>query len=195
VVYERFGALREGVGADPASLVLDGDLTNHTGQEYATFFSGPTVFALDVEHVREARPASEITRVTIGSPARSAGVLRLNARRADEKMIWVFDLALLLGGRPSAIEGSSQVVVVEHLGRTIGLLVGELHTVSAFDVAQMSNAPLAGASQLVKGIIKANRGASLIQLLDVDCLFDLFQPPQEIPAANDAVGVAELATA
>lgn len=120
-------------------------------------------------------------------------MLRLNAARADEKMIWVFDLALLLGGRPSAIEGSSQVVVVEYLDRTIGLLVGELHAVSAFDVAQMSSAPLAGANQLVKGIIKANQGASLIQLLDVDCLFDLFQPPQAVPAANDAVGLAELA--
>ncbi len=196
VVYERFGAVRKNIGTEVVDLVLDGAGADHSGQEYATFFSGATVFALDVEHVREARPGSEVTRVTIGCPARSAGVLRLNPARADEKMIWVFDLALLLGSRPSALEDSSQVVVVEHQGRTIGLLVGELHAVSAFDAAHMSNAPLAGASQLVKGIIKANGGASLIQLLDVDCLFDLFQPPKEIPAANDAVAVTqELATA
>jgi chemotaxis signal transduction protein len=201
VIYERFGAVREHVGADLARVSLESTGRSRSAVEVATFFSDAAVFALEVEHVREARPASEISPVTIGSPARSVGMLRVGGGEAGEKMIWVFDLPLLVRGKPSSIEDGNQVVVVEHMGQTIGLLTEELHSVCAFDETQISAPPLAGAGHLVKGIIQANGGALLIQLLDAACLFNLFREPAyevtrlERDSDQDAANTDDLLTA
>jgi hypothetical protein len=53
------------------------------------------------------------------------------------------------------------------------LLVGELHAVAVFESAQIKESPLAGEALLVKGLIKANEGRLLLQLLDAESLFGI----------------------
>jgi chemotaxis signal transduction protein len=152
-------------------------------QEYATFYSGGALFALEAESVREARPASEITPVRIGSPPRAVGLLPVPGAGGREQTLWVFDLGALLTGRPSAITAGSQAVVVAHAGHAIGVLAEELHAVASFDAAQLSHAPLGAAHRLVRGILRGADPEGLIQLLDVATLFRLFETAGECEEA------------
>lgn len=85
----------------------------------------------------------------------------------------MFDLGYLIRGSRSAINSSSQVIIVEHGPHTIGLLVDELHAVPQFGPAQIIHTPLVmqGQSMLVSQVIKANGGKLLIQAIDIARLF------------------------
>lgn len=91
--------------------------------------------------------------------------------------VWVFDIGHLLRGTPSAITSRSQVVVLEHAGRRIGLLVSELHGVATVAPDKVMPAPVIhGANgMLVSELIKANAGRLLIQCIDPTGLMQLLQ--------------------
>lgn len=176
VVCEHFGPVLEQASGGRAAFPPGPAVRGEGALEVATFFSGPALFALEIACVQEARPASELTRVSIGCPPRSVGLLRLADTGEGETMIWVFDLGALVNGKPSPIAMDSQVIVVVHDGNRIGLLSDELHAVSAYDHARVSASPIAEEHRLVRGIIQGE-GDALIQLLDTHRLFGLFSEP------------------
>jgi chemotaxis signal transduction protein len=165
VVFESFGAVREGRASRHDDTHIENGHGDLQGREFATFLVDGLLFALDVGHVLEARPAEEIFGASMVGPARSIGMRRLHAGMEAEQFIWVFDLGLVLRATPTCIDSRSQVVVVQCGGRCIGLLVGELDAVAAFETGQVKESPLAGESRLVKGLVKANGGRLLLQLL------------------------------
>jgi len=89
--------------------------------------------------------------------------------------VWVFDLGQVIRGTPSGIDSNSQVLVISRKGKTIGLLVSELHGVPEFNETHIIPTPLASHvdGMLVPSVIKANEGRLLIQVIDVDSLFCL----------------------
>lgn len=89
----------------------------------------------------------------------------------------MFDLFGLLG-LPESEQLGSQVIVFQHQGVEVGLLVGDLHAVPAFEAQQISQAPaLPGSgSQVISHLIRANQGKLLIQLLDPNALAARLKP-------------------
>jgi chemotaxis signal transduction protein len=198
VVYDRFGEVREGSGnANRSACLVESDAVAGGGVEYATFFVAGDLFALPAAHVMEALPAAEVSPVSIGGRSERIGVLALEREGGERKFVWVFDLAMMMHGVPTPMEGGSQVIVVDYQGRDVGLLVGELHGVPEFQPAQIVPTPF-GQSEglLVKQVIKANGGRLLIQSMDVAqlfaCLLDPALPVLLKPAdAEAAVALPE----
>ena len=144
------------------------------GREFATFFAGDSLLALDASHVLEALPASELTPMSVGGHPCRIGMLLPHGEALASQFVWVFDLGRLLHGRASLVNSSSQVIIVRHAGQTLGLLIDELHGVPEFSERQIEPLPLgrAGATdRLVERLIRADGGRVLIQLLEVEPLF------------------------
>jgi chemotaxis signal transduction protein len=194
VVFESFGAIRgAGTQTDSRKYLLESDPGVTDGSEFATFFSDNNLFAISAAHVVEAVPYSEVLPTSMGTRAEQIGVLGLH--RDDElrkEFIWVFDLGQMMRGTRSAVNNSSQVMIVQEGQHTIGLLVDELHAVPQFNPAQIMHTPFAmqGQSMLVTQLIKANKGQLLIQAIDVERLFSLLidgqiamppEPLQSVP--------------
>jgi chemotaxis signal transduction protein len=179
VVVESFGAVRTGTTAYAApSQLLAAPAGGTHGMEFATFFVGGSLFAMAAGGVQEARTASQLTPVSMGGGAACIGILELGQGGKDAAgHVWVYDLDFFLSGRSTAIDGRSQVVVVRHGARTVGLLVSELHGVAKFDEDDLTALPLASQDgrTLVTQVIKAYRGEVLIQLIDIAALFGLLE--------------------
>lgn len=184
VVYFAFGEERQQSGGKHANAMLELDPTAPPGREFATFFIDGALFAIAAEHAQEALPASEISSVSMGSRAERIGLLALNHENESRRFVWVFDLGHLMRGTKSEIDSSSQVIVIERDGKSIGLLVSELHGVPEFQPSQIVPTPLAApeTGMLVTEVIQANRGELLIQAINVDHLFAVLND-EEIPAA------------
>lgn len=172
LVFSRLGEVRErGVAAQVAML---GDGSAEGGQEYATFYSGQSLFALDARHVLEAMPASELTSMSVGGHPSRIGMLLPHGEGVSHQFVWVFDLGRLLYGQASVIDSGSQIIIVRHDGQAIGLLIDELHGVPEFAASQIQPLPFGhtgGESRLIGGLIQADGGRVLIQLIDVERLF------------------------
>ncbi|MBA5639789.1 chemotaxis protein CheW [Duganella sp. LX20W] len=179
VVVQSFGAVRAGGAAGTARpRMLSAPAGGGHGAEYATFFVGTSLFAMDAAGVYEARTASKLTPVSMGGGAACIGILELDgAGKDDTDHVWVYDLGFFLSGRSTEIDGRSQVVVVRHGARTVGLLVSELHGVAKFGDDDLIALPLVSQDgrSLVTRIIKAYGGEVLIQLIDIASLFGLLE--------------------
>ncbi|HWV63980.1 MAG TPA: chemotaxis protein CheW [Oxalicibacterium sp.] len=184
VVYFAFGEERQQSGGKHANAMLELDPTAPPGREFATFFIDGALFAIAAEYAQEALPASEISSMSMGSRAERIGLLALNHENESRRFVWVFDLGHLMRGTKSEIDSSSQVIVIERDGKSIGLLVSELHGVPEFQPSQIVPTPLAApeTGMLVTEVIQANRGELLIQAINVDHLFAVLND-EEIPAA------------
>jgi len=177
VVYESLGEVREyNTSRDKESYTLDGNSPSaSSAREFATFFIDQELFALPAETVTEAFTGSAITPMSMGSRQECIGMLSL-----PQGVIWVFDLGHIIRGTPSVIDSSSQVLIVRHGEKTVGLLVSELHGVPEFSESEIMPTPLASLSEgmLVPRVIKANGGRLLIQAIDVANLFCMLQKPE-----------------
>lgn len=175
VVIERFGQVSESQPNREIAL-LDSAGSAADGAEFATFIIDGVLFAMAARGVQQALPAATVAPVSMGGCDERLGLIA--AGEAGE-FVWVFDLGYLLAGRRTAVDAASQVVIVRHGGRAIGLLVSELHGVARFGPGQIVDAPLAGApgAALVRQLIKANGGDLLIQVVDNDYLFMVLQEP------------------
>lgn len=179
VVFEFFGAVREyNVTRDLKSYALEAKSLAGGGLEFATFFIDQELFALPAECVIEAFTGSDITPMSLGTRQECIGMLSL-----PQGVVWVFDLGRLIRGTPSVIDSSSQVLIVRHGGKTVGLLVSELHGVPEFDESEIAPTPLAALTEgmLVPKVIKANEGRLLIQAIDVEYLFRTLEKPAPVP--------------
>ncbi|WP_442763278.1 chemotaxis protein CheW [Malikia spinosa] len=108
-----------------------------------------------------------------GHPCR-IGMLLPHGEALASQFVWVFDLGQLLHGQVTAIHSSSQVIIVRHAGQTLGLLIDELHGVPEFSERQIQPLPLgrgAEDARLVTRLIRADNGRVLIQLLEVEPLW------------------------
>lgn len=179
VVVESFGVVKDGLPARqvpvPARKVVVGA---GKGAEFATFFVGGALFALAAAEVREARAASRLTPVSMGGGTACLGVVALEeGEDYTSEFVWVYDLAFLVSGQRTGLDGRSQIVVVQHGARAVGLLVSELHGVAKFHPEDFTALPLAGkdGGALVSQVIKADQGERLIQLIDIVQLFSLLK--------------------
>ena len=187
VVIESFGLVRERSSrADHGVALLKNDVDNPSAAEFATFFIDGALFAIAAEHVQQALPAAKVSPISMGGFVERIGVLAIDSGHAGgvESFVWVFDLGAFLSGEMTAIDTSSQVVVVRNGARSIGLLVSELHGVAKFDPAQIIDTPLAsgGDGMLVKQVIKATDGRLLLQVVDLDYLFGILMDPDDAAA-------------
>ena len=146
-------------------------------REMATFFVGSSLMALDAACVLEALPASAIAPVSAGRIPHCVGTMARRSRGALTGYVWVFDLNALLHGKPTRVTAQSQVIVLEHAGRRLGLLVSDLQGVARFADSQVIPAPaMAPAShRLVDALVKANGGSLLIQCLSAAALLHTLQ--------------------
>ncbi len=174
VVFDTLGAVRDtNGGGEKVEAVLWPQPVGPAGLEYATFFIDGALFALPAQHVQEAVTASKIRAVSAGERGGRIGLLGLQREGAEAGIVWVFDLRYHLRGVPARIGRGSQVIIVRHEDREIGLLVDELHGVPEFDPRQVMPMPYGqdGERALVTHFIKANDGLVLIQAIDVRALF------------------------
>lgn len=196
VVFESLGAVVEqGTTAASRNVIVQAEPLLETGHDYATFFSGKNLLAIEAVCVRQALPFSEMLPASMGSGRERIGLINLERGAGKSEFIWVFDLARLMAESPLPASAASQVLVVEYDGHTIGLLIDELHAVPRFGPLQITQMPFTsmGSSVLVTQVIKANRATLLIQLLDLnrvfrllldeDSLIPLEQPARPLSAA------------
>ena len=186
VAIDTFGQLRESGVRSSTALLEQEAQSDGAGIEFATFFINTDLFALAASHVAQALPAASVARVSVGASFDRIGVLAL----PDASFIWVFDLGYLLSGQMTPIDTSSQVVVVQHGARTIGLLVSELHGVAKFDPDGIIDTPLTSSAggMLVPQLIRANQGSLLLQVVDVDYLFGMLSEPARPVAEAEQAG-------
>ena len=179
VVFYKLGEVQDSATlSHQAMRARAGDIPSPAGADdsvatYATFFCGGNLLALPGVHVLEAVPASALSaRSTVHSRGR-IGMLAPQGSGQLQHFVWVFDLCQLLTGQRSAMDSSSQIVVIRHGLHTLGLLVDALHGVPEFSEQHLSISPFrpGEAGWLVSHFIKARNGELLIQLLDVQRLF------------------------
>ncbi|GIZ53085.1 chemotaxis protein CheW [Noviherbaspirillum aridicola] len=178
VVFDLFGEVREhGVARREDALLQSG--VNTGGIEYATFFVDGMLFAVPAASVVEALPASEVSTVSMGGRSERIGVIGLQRESGSRDFVWVFDLHHMMRGSPARIDGGSQVIVMRHDGHEIGVLVDDLHAVPEFQPEQIAPTPFASNADglLVKQVIQANHGHTLVQALDVAQLFACLRDP------------------
>ena len=194
VAVQAFGAEQEDAIAAVRrrSTRIDSLAPAQNGQqsvrEMATFFVGSSLMALDAACVLEALPASAIAPVSAGRIPHCVGTLARRSRGALTGYVWVFDLHALLHGQPTRVTAQSQVIVLEHAGRRLGLLVSDLQGVARFAADQIIPAPaMAPAShRLVDALVQANGGSLLIQCLSAAALLHTLQSQANATAAADA---------
>ncbi|WP_296952433.1 chemotaxis protein CheW [uncultured Massilia sp.] len=170
VLLQAFGALRREdeleALAEPARI----ESVPEGGRAVALFHAQGALMALDAASVVEAVPFARVKKAP-GAAAR-IGMLDVDLPGQPRAFVWVFDLARLLGGPAAAAGPHSQVLLVREGGRTIGLLIDDVHSVQQFDDGQRAPLSLsAGERSLSTGLLKANGGSVLIQELGVAAIF------------------------
>jgi chemotaxis signal transduction protein len=174
VLLQAFGPVRNEL---PARAAVRIERLRDSGPDFAIFYAGRTLMALRATQIQEAVPFAKVQRTTsAGAGATAAarlGMLDVPLSGGRKHFVWVFDLALLVTGKPGAVTDNSQVMLV-HCGQSIiGLLVDDLHSVQQFDSADMTESPFSsGDMALAPRLIKANQGNVLIQEIDIERLFE-----------------------
>jgi chemotaxis signal transduction protein len=116
----------------------------------------------------------------MGARGARAGLLALDDAAGGSTHVWVFDLGSLLGHDAAPRGDGGDVVVIRQGERALGLLVGGLHGVTRFGRAAITPTPFAGAGAgtLVREVIQADGGTTLIQVLDTEALFAMLAQAQ-----------------
>lgn len=176
IVYDPIGPLRQ---TSPSSARIDTVIKPESDgsdqEEYAIFFANGVLYALPAKNVLEAISAKRLTSVPTGSKTACIGLLDLQHMGSQVKPAWVFDLNRMVHGQADKAINGSQILLIENAGRSMGLMVDELHDVKEFSGAQIIPSPFYSAdrSTLIHQLIKANRGSLLIQSMCVNSLFNL----------------------
>ncbi|WP_255576206.1 chemotaxis protein CheW [Comamonas sp. Y33R10-2] len=156
--------------------------TTGENMEMATFFVGNSVLAVDAACVLEAQSAADIAPVSAGRLPHCVGTLARRSQGVVAGYVWVFDLSTLLYGKPLLRSAQSQVIVLEHQGLRLGLLVSDLEGVVRLQAGQMRRAPALAhmRESLVESLIQANDGDLLIQCLNVAALVAMLKAPAQV---------------
>jgi chemotaxis signal transduction protein len=162
--------------------------------ELASFYVGASLMALRAASVCEALPASAVAPVAAGRLPFCVGALARRSQGSVSGYVWVFDLAALLQGRPGVVTEQSQVIVVQHGGLRVGLLVSALQGVHRLPAQALVSSPMrmdadtgdTSAASLVGELVHADSGMPLIQCLDPAALMRRLAPARSAAAANAA---------
>ena len=128
-----------------------------------TFALDREEFGVPVGRVREVTRVGEITRVP-QTPPHVRGVTNLRGR-----VLAVVEIRSRLGLEPAVITPSSRIVVVDVLGRVLGLLVDRVSQVTKVPAECVVPAPeevVSAETDYVSGVARWN--SRLIILLDLD---------------------------
>jgi chemotaxis signal transduction protein len=176
IVYDPIGPLREiSPSAARIDTVIESEQHGADCEEYAIFIANGMLYALPARNVLESISAKRLTSVPTGSNKACIGLLDLQHRGDQVKPVWVFDLNRMVHGQADKTINGSQILLVETAGRSMGLMVDDLHDVREFSRGQIIPSPFfsAGSSSLIHQLIKANKGSLLIQSMSVNSLFNL----------------------
>lgn len=142
------------------------DARRETGTpvEWVLFELERQCYALDVHGVREIVRPPLIEAVPHAGPA-VCGVANLRGA-----VVAVFDARQLIGLPTTALSPASRVVLLEHEGDVLGLLVDRVLEILRFDAEQAEAPPLVGAAtpQVVKLLRQRDR---LVQCVSAETLF------------------------
>ena len=128
-----------------------------------TFALDREEFGVPVAQVREVTRVSEITRVP-QAPPHVRGVTNLRGR-----VLAVVEIRSRLGLEPAVVTPSSRIVVVDVLGRVLGLLVDRVSQVTKVPAECVAPAPdevISADADYLSGVARWN--SRLIILLDLD---------------------------
>ena len=143
-------------------------------RELIAFRIGDQEFCVDIMSVREIRgwaPATPLPR----TPSFVKGVINLRGA-----VLPVLNLAARLGLPASEARSSSVVIVVDLVGRTVGLLVDAVSDIINVGEGEIQPAPVIGAASskgLARGMITTDEG--IITLIDMSGIL----PAPELAAA------------
>lgn len=161
--------------------------------ELASFYVGASLMALRAGDVCEALPASAVAPVAAGRLPFCVGALARRSQGSVSGYVWVFDLAALLQGRPGVVTEQSQVIVVQHGGLRVGLLVSALQGVHRLPASALVDSPMLRAGDtapaLVRRLVHADSGLPLIQCLDSAALMQRLQPSRGAAANPVCAGL------
>jgi purine-binding chemotaxis protein CheW len=138
------------------------DANNPNLRELVTFRLSEERYAIDIQSVREIRGWSPATPLPNSEPFMQ-GVVNLRGI-----VLPVMDLGRRLGGPASAPSARHAVIVIEHGGRTMGLLVDAVSDILGVEPGSIQPAPdlsIGGSEPLLEGIITGEDG--LTSLLDL----------------------------
>ena len=149
--------------------------------ELASFYVGASLLALRATEICEALPASAVAPVAAGRLPFCVGALARRHQGGVSGYVWVFDLAALLQGRPGVVTEQSQVIVVQHGGLRVGLLVSALQGVHRLPASALVDSPMRAMASarepaLIPQLVHADAGLPLIQCLDPEALMRRLQP-------------------
>ena len=143
-------------------------------QQFLSLTLGDELFALPIEHIREIIEFGGLTEIPL-MPAFLRGVINLRGA-----VLPVLNLAARLGLPASEARSSSVVIVVDLVGRTVGLLVDAVSDIINVGEGEIQPAPVIGAASskgLARGMITTDEG--IITLIDMSGIL----PTQELAAA------------
>ncbi|MDP1643310.1 MAG: chemotaxis protein CheW [Phenylobacterium sp.] len=145
-----------------------------TSGELITVVIGEQRFAIDIQLVREIRGWTTSTPLP-NAPDYVLGVINLRGA-----VLPVLNLAARLGLPASEARSSSVVIVVDLVGRTVGLLVDAVSDIINVGEGEIQPAPVIGAASskgLARGMITTDEG--IITLIDMSGIL----PAPELAAA------------
>lgn len=145
-----------------------------TSGELITVVIGEQRFAIDIQLVREIRGWTSSTPLP-NAPDYVLGVINLRGA-----VLPVLNLAARLGLPASEARSSSVVIVVDLVGRTVGLLVDAVSDIINVGEGEIQPAPVIGAASskgLARGMITTEEG--IITLIDMSGIL----PTPELVAA------------
>lgn len=153
-------AVAPGVTSDPTTASATSEPIRWLGLSLA----GQT-YALAVKNVQEVVPVPDIAPV-VGADADTVGVMNLRGQ-----IVQVISLRRRMGLDAAAIGSSTRIVVLEHDGAVLGLLVDsvtEVFNASANEFRQSGLVPAALPSDWFRGLLR--RGSDLVVALDASRL-------------------------
>ena len=139
---------------------------------------------MPIGDVRETLPILPITRVVL-TPSCLAGVFSL---RGD--IVPAIDLGVLIGLRRTEVGDDSRIVVVDHEGATIGIVVDRLRELRTLDQPLEPPPPNLAAeiSQMLAGVAVTSSG--IVRVLDAHSIINA-EPLRVLAAPPDAEGRTE----
>lgn len=181
VLLQSFGALRQDAELQAQAGPVRIRAPLEGGRDCALFHAAGSLMALPAASVIEALPFAQVKR-TPGGHGPRIGMLDVDLPGLARSFVWVFDLARMLGAPATRPGPNSQVILLRHAGRSLALLVDDVHSVQQFDARDHSPLTLGGGSELACGLIQANEGALLIQELSPERILARICAPLGEPA-------------
>lgn len=134
VVYHVLGPVQKNITDTKALLAAKRPASADTQANYAIFSCGSQFYALEGIHIHEAVSANALLPIASDSCTHRVGMLSYQ-NQAGRQMVWVYDLAALLGEtrKASAETRAREIIILKTPRGPAGLLLNALHTVGRYN--------------------------------------------------------------